>query len=291
MSRPIRHHYVPQFYLTAWCTDRGGSEGKRLWVVRNYGGKIKYVTRAPKAVGFQDHLYSFTDDLPEEDKAKLETEFFQPLDTRGSDLVAKLIADQRLDAEERILWAKFLVAMRLRTPKNIAVVKETGRKAFFEEIGSGQAEWEKIRDDGDPESVLDYVELLHPGITNNFGLSNVPALGGKIVAKIDKMTWNSLNFGDGKHRLMSSDTPCVFTAGIADPNCIVAIPLSPQHGFIAFYPGSQAEAALKRRGPTAIAAALNQNVVGQAVQDAYCVGRTDAPDRFFEKFLSSAISD
>jgi hypothetical protein len=65
------------------------------------------------------------------------------------------------------------------------------------------------------------------------------------------------------------------------------LPLSPRHAFIAFYPNSEAQAALTQHGPTVIAAALNKNVVSQAKDRAYCFEKGDAPERFFQKYLVS----
>lgn len=67
---PLRHHYAPVFYLKAWCDADGKLssyrwEGERLITGRN----------APRSVGYEELLYSFTN-LPEEKRQWLETEFF-----------------------------------------------------------------------------------------------------------------------------------------------------------------------------------------------------------------------
>lgn len=288
MSEPARHHYTPQFYLSAWCSEGKGGEGERLCVVQNFNRQIRFTRRAPKAIGFQDHLYSFSDSLPTPEPAALETQLFSPLDNKGKVLITKLIAGERLDPEERRLWATFLAAMRARTPENIALVKELGTRHVKWELTKGQGEYEALKTEGDPETIVEWVESRYPGLIDNFGLSTFPrVLAGEVILKIEKMTWHPLNFSDGRHRLLSSDRPCVFTAGIDDSNCIIALPLSPRHAFVAFYHDSQAQAALRRHGPTVIAAALNQNVVGQAKERAYCYSNGDAPEGFYRKHLIS----
>ena len=286
MSEPIRHHYTPKFYLSGWCSPGPAGEGDRLCVVENLGGVIVFFRRAPKAVGFQDYLYSFSEDVPADQRAALETKVFKLLDDKGKVLVTKLMADERLDTAERVFWATFLTAMRLRTPENITLLRGRGAEHVISELGKGQREYEALKELGDPETIVEWVETQYPGLIANFSLASIPRLvSGDIAVKINRMAWHSLDFGDGGHRLLSSDRPCVFTAGIDDPNCIVALPLSPRCAFIAFYPKSQAEAALTQHGPNVIRAALNKNVVTQAKQRAICFGERDAPQSFYRKYL------
>lgn len=286
MNQPVRHHYTPQFYLSAWCSPGPAGEGDRLYVVQNFDGQIRYTRRAPKAIGFQDHLYSFSDTLPTSEPAALEAKVFSPLDNKGKVLAGKLMADQRLNAEERRIWAVFVAAMRARTPENIALVKERGAEHVKLELGKGQGEYEAVKEEGDPETVVEWMESQYPGLIENFSLASIPrVLAGNVVVRINKMAWHCLDFGGGRHRLLSSDRPCVFTTGIDDPNCIIALPLSPRHAFMAFYPKSESQAALTRHGPTVIGAALNKNVVSQAKDRAYCYGTGDAPEGFYRKYL------
>jgi hypothetical protein len=238
-------------------------------------------------VGFQDRLYSFSEDVPAAERAALETKVFQVLDDRGKSLVANLMADQRLDSEERGVWAMFIAGMRLRAPENIALLKEVGARHVRLELGKGQGEYEALKEEGDPETFLEWVESTTPGLIQNFSLASVPrVLAGAVARKINKMSWHSPNFGDGRHRLLCSDRPCVFTAGIDDPDCVIALPLSPTRAFIAFYPGSRAEATLTQHGANVIGAALNRNIVTQAKQRAFSLGKHDAPESFFEKYLA-----
>jgi hypothetical protein len=136
--------------------------------------------------------------------------------------------------------------------------------------------------------VVDWVEAQYPGLIENFSLASLPrVVTGQIVVKLNAMTWHALDLKDGLYPLLCSDRPCVFTEGIDHPDCIVALPLSPRHAFLAFNPKSQAQAALTQHGPTTIAKALNKNVISQAKDRAYCFNKTDAPEDFFEKCLVS----
>jgi hypothetical protein len=219
VNQPVRHHYTPQFYLSAWCSPGAPGEGDRLFVVQNFDGKIKYVRRPPKAIGYQDHLYSFSAELPTPEPAALEKRVFSPLDDKAGKLVAKLMVDERLSDDERLVWATFLAAMRARTPENIALVKERGTEHVRLERGKGQSDYEALKEHSDPASVLEWIESRYPGLIENFSLANLPrVLTGDVVVKINSMAWHALNFETGRHRLLCSDRPCVFTAGIDDRN-------------------------------------------------------------------------
>jgi hypothetical protein len=92
-NAPVRHHYVPQFYLSAWCSPgTKAGEGNRVFVVENFDGQIKFTRRPTKATGFQDHLYSLSSDVSTTEPSVLETTFFSKLDDKGKVLVDKLVA-------------------------------------------------------------------------------------------------------------------------------------------------------------------------------------------------------
>ena len=286
MSTPVRHHFTPQFYLGRWCKDDG-----LLCVVRRFGTEIKSYRRAPKAVGFKNNLYSFSDTYPTDDIAALETDLLSPLDNAASAVVGKLIANETLTPEERRLWAVFLAGMRARTPESVELIKRTWDGILSSEMQAGQAEYESLRTDDDPATLLEWVESRYPGLAENLGLMNMTSvLRSEAVNKIQRMSWHPLDFAASPHRLLCSDRPCVFTAGLDDPDCVIGLPLSPTNGFIAFNPGSRAQAALMQHGPRVIAAALNHNVVQQAKSEAYSLGAADAPRSFYQRYLrDSAI--
>jgi hypothetical protein len=286
MNEPTRHHYTPQFYLSAWCSASTEDRASKLWVVEHVAGTINYFRRPPKATGFEIDLYSFSDAYPGE-RASLETQFFSRLDNDGAAVVKKVIAQEPLTPQERGVWAEFVFRMRIRTPDGIALVKKTGRQALSQEAIKRQADYEAVREDGGPDSIFDWIETQRPGITDNFALSNLPRLGHRIVAKIAAMAWRCLDFTDSPQRLLCSDHPCLFMVrDISDREGVVVLPLSPRHAFVACYTGSKAEAALNRQGPMAATAkALNTAMVRQARQRAYCYSRGDAPDAFYAKHL------
>jgi hypothetical protein len=286
MNAPVRHHYTPQFYLRAWCRPGPAGEGDQLYVVQNFAREIRYTRRAPKAIGYQDHLYSFSDTVPAPDRAALEVQVFSPLDAKAADVAQKLVNNETLNRDERAVWAVFIAAMRARTPENIEFLRTTGPDHLRVELGKGQEEYENLREEHDPATVVEWVEERYPGLIENFSLARLPhILTGDVITKVDRMAWHPLNFEDCRFPLLCSDRPCVFTAGIDDPNCVIALPLSPRHAFIAFYRNSQAQKALTQHGPSTIAAALNHNVVTQARDRAYSQNRGDARDRFFKKRL------
>ena len=115
-----RHHFVPVFYLSRWC---GGD--KRVHVIRNIGGRIIRSRHSPKHVGFEYHLYSYSENFKVSDRAEIESKFFKPLDNEGARIVSKIISGEVLERRDRILWAQFLTAFKVRVPENVAMIKFT----------------------------------------------------------------------------------------------------------------------------------------------------------------------
>ena len=70
MNEPMRHHYVPVFYLSRW----EDSDGRICRFSRPYGAKIKVDRVAPKGTAFEPGLYE-THGLPPEDAQVMERDF------------------------------------------------------------------------------------------------------------------------------------------------------------------------------------------------------------------------
>jgi hypothetical protein len=135
--------------------------------------------------------------------------------------------------------------------------------------------------------------LRRPGLARDMGLEHIPGLASsdQIVNDLLAMAWYSVSLTGSSLRLLTSDRPCVYTTGLQNRDeCVIALPISPEHAFIAFYPESKAERGLKALSQKELAGAINQSVVSQAGERAYCQRSADAPDTFFRKWLKPGPS-
>jgi hypothetical protein len=284
---PKRQHYTPAFYLRRWSGDDG-----KVHVVRNFEGRIDRKFRAAKYLGFEKHLYSYSEDFAAIDRAEVETQFLAPLDNQGARIVAEMIAGGQLEMRDYILWAQFLTTMKVRTPENVKKIAIAGSEAIVREMRSAQPEYVAIRGETDPATALDWLKLNRPGLIESFGVKQLPKIASNSRAMQDVMSfsWHIVTFERSSKILMTSDRPCLYTEGLDKPNCIIALPLSPRHAFFAFRSGSLAQRGLMNAPISKLAARLNESVVGQAVLRAYCQRESDAPDGFFARCLSSTAA-
>lgn len=283
---PVRHHFIPELYLRGWV----GKDGE-LGVVQNFDGRIHRSRCAPKTTGFEYHLYSYTEDVPIEDRAKIETDFFSRLDNEGAKIVAKIINNEELERGERILFAQFLSSMKIRNPKSIKELKEEASETFIKELKGGQADYEACKDGNDPATLREWVEINRPGLIANIGVDEIPKVASfsGVLSHILQMSWVILDFKGASKPLLTSDRPIVRERGLHHPDCIVSLSLSPRHGFFAFKAGSRAHRSLMQSSLNRLAIYLNDNVVSQAEKYAYCFAASDAPDAFFQRKLRSAL--
>src|ERR1043165_1087363 len=97
MSAPKDHHFFAQFHLEAWAEKPDG----KIPTYKMQDGAIRFSRRHPKGTGFEPHLYSLEDVLPEE-RGRIEIEFFgKYIDNNAAPVYQKIIADEQLTQDER----------------------------------------------------------------------------------------------------------------------------------------------------------------------------------------------
>jgi Protein of unknown function (DUF4238) len=212
------------------------------------------------------------------------------LDSEGARIVSAMIAGDRLEQRDLILWAQFLLAMKIRTPENVRRIRFEAAEALMREIEAAQTKYENLRTESDPATAVEWVEVNRPGLIESFGVGQLPKLASNPRAMQDVLafSWHVVDFERSRKPILSSDRPCVYTEGLDHPNCVIALPLSPRHAFFAFRPNSRAQRALIKAPVSKLAARLNESVVGQAVTRTYCQWQSDAPDNFFLRCLSGS---
>lgn len=226
-----RHHYVPIFYLNRWT----GSDG-RLVAVRKIRDKIVRDRRAPEHTGFEIDLYSYDSNFIEADRDEIETKVLGPLDNDGARVITKIINSEVLTDDEKELWARYIVALRMRSPRMVASAVGSGRKRFAETMDELLPVYKLHRTDGDPETPEEWVEMNRPGFAESFGKRALARFISRPerIAEVLKLSWMALDLQKSETALLTSDHPCIYTTGIRDPNCIVALPLSPRYAFVAY---------------------------------------------------------
>ncbi|MDB4988661.1 MAG: hypothetical protein JWN04_3839 [Myxococcaceae bacterium] len=114
------HHYVPRFYLRAWC----GSDGL-LWAHwRNKFGTLKQRKKSPKSVACVRDLYTIRHVGPLVNSGSPESveRAFEVLENEAAPIHQKLVTEQAaqgLSVAERTVWARFLLSLDNRGPSRL----------------------------------------------------------------------------------------------------------------------------------------------------------------------------
>jgi hypothetical protein len=280
MSDPLKHHYLPVFYLKQWK----GADKKvtRYWRPQN---KVVASRLAPSNTGYEPLLYTL-EGYPPVYRQKVERGFMgQMVDGPASKALKVLLErdEAKLTVELRSAWARFLIATKIRNPEMVAHLVASTRQGLEHKLLSSP-EYLSLKSDGDPPTFLEWVEKHRPHALDDVGKLLLPPLidHQEIGDAIVRMKWSVLDLSKSDHDLLTSDRPFVMTMRLADRRCLIACPIAPRTAFIATHDRTQ-EKRLLKNSPTAIAKRLNDQVVRQAVRHVY--GSSSAHLGFVEKRL------
>lgn len=281
MSNPNKHHYLPIFYLNRWT-------GADLRLVRFYRPHQEVVASrlTPEYTGFEESLYSL-DGLQAGEREIIETEFFSPIDNDAAVILEELInhGAGRLTEAQRSSWIRFIMSLQLRGPHSLreieAVLNESMEEVFERKSGDQhradstlqdfKSTYEEAREKSPAEFKNSYKRLLPQLIDHE-----------KIGQRIINMLWYVFDFSAAPLTLLTADRPFTPSHGLLDARCILSVPLSPTHLFVAVNEVQQLHALANQTRRDTVRNA-NKLVVKLAVQSVY--GTSDEHLRFVENRL------
>jgi hypothetical protein len=276
----MRHHYVPEFLQKPWTENT--SDGK-LEVFRLDLSHVPSLRHTPKHTGFDDNLYALTKDaVAGMDQQAVEKLFLRNVDNSAA-LVRNKLERQglmSLTLEDKVHWTRFIMSLPFRQPDIVHLLKQSATENLKESLNEDPEEYEELNSAGDPLSLEELTEKEYPGLIENFGLSffdqlvDNPLYGNKIL----NMNWWLWDFQDVPYELLLSDHPCMFTSGIDDPKCIIALPISPKKAFMAIQ-SDQIAKTLRRVKPKDLVMLINESIFMQARVRIYA--RNQLPARRF----------
>ena len=267
----MRQHFVPRFLPRAWT-----GPDHRLQVFRLDESRIRSFRRAPKSVAWREDLYSLK--VPRAGKGdnhKIETGFLQQIDDKAAKARTKLLNPARgcLTPEESRHWVLFLMSLRARQPHAVEHLRETGSKDLRVELDRDSEEYRAIAQDGDPESLSEWVRENVPDFVENWAISQFPAISThpRTLETILSMRYTSVvNFTGCTEHLLLSDDPCIWVYGFDHPRFSIALPISPYAAFLAT--GSEtASRNLRRLSREKLLTNLNISSVNQARKYVYAL--------------------
>jgi hypothetical protein len=264
------HHFVPELYLKAWAT-RDESQGRRLTYYRWIQGRLLTSRIAPKGAAAQFDLYATVDKDGSKSQSVEKDYFAREIDDKASPVIAKMLAgDGPLTSGDAAAFARYLLAQRVRTPGYVEHLRCEAALALDDVARSLEADYQKVRHQTAPATMADFFQQSMPHVEHYIGVQSLPRLidQPRLLADILDFEWAWGPIGSADTALLTSDRPVVFTTGLGNPDCIIALPLSPTVAFFAMKERARLERMLQHP-PQDLAARLNYHVLSQAKEYVY----------------------
>ncbi len=265
------HHYVPQFYLKQWAEPDGRVPNYRWIKDRAVFGRIP----STKGTGFEPDLYA-REHVPPEEKHKVETGFFQVLDSKAAIIHARLTRQERFTftVEERMDWAMFLAAANARTPDKIAHFKATLPESVRANLrNTAPEELEKALGYKPPFTLLEWTERNFPDQIANFHLRMLLKFVTRddLIQQFMDMDWTVHKVRSRHKELLTCDRPLWYLENPQHRKFTMMMTLSPRTVFIAAKNTDLADK-MAATPSMKLARLINESVFNRAYERVY--GRT-----------------
>lgn len=269
-----RHHFVPQFLLDLWA-----SQGKLVsycWIQ----AKQDIVVGNPTVRGSCEikDLYAFYG-LPSPGRDQPEQLFFTPMvDTPAAEAHRVILRDgiRGLTDQQRLAWARFLVAFPARTPETMRLMGPAEFRKAMEKVSQVPR--------GTPEEearVTEIIEQLMPSLERNVVIKIATDLAAdtdkaQTVASMDwwtcRLDRKRILIGD---RPLLSNWPPKYPCGIPldRADCLIVLPVAPD---VVFFASADlgARQRVRRTAPGKLARVINSSSVQAAVEFVFAHDRS-----------------
>lgn len=273
--KPQKHHYIPEFYLRAWCSPSGTlTEFCRRQVGRKETRVVPRDT-APGGTAYKYDLYS----LPGDDPAFLniiEEKVMGATDRHAAEAHVRLLSgiDEEWDGKQRSSWSRFIMSLIHRNPEKVEWLHKTA-EGWLTKIAQSELEW------GPRVSTL---RKTDPTFVRKLALQTLEEIMDlKVVGdQINGMHWAATTIPDRSGSFLTSDRPVVMSDGIKYPDSLILLPISPRTIFSAANSESVPDR-LAKMPPSLLVTQVNDVVASQAAKFVY--GQDDSQLRFVENRL------
>jgi len=275
MNIPLRHHYLPEFYLSRWCAE----DGKLCQLTKLDDGRVIPNRRSPKQTGFADRLYEI-EGLPPEQAQRVESGFMRTLDTRASEALHALESDDprmTRDSKLRSSWSRFILSLMLRDPHSIRALKAGVATQWKSAMLDLEPRYLAARRPTDPETLAEFL-VQDRRSTDSRAMELAPRLidHSGIGEVLNNMRWLVKRITSEKGEFITSDRPVFSTWTITEPDAFIFLPIAPKTVFVAVN-DIETQRKIEARDPAELVTSLNMMVTGRAVKFAYARDDTLLP--------------
>ena len=188
----------------------------------------------PDFTGYEDGLYQLDGTA---NPQMIETKFFGPVDNNAASALESMLRDGpgALDEDKRRSWTLFLISMFMRSPHSLDEIGSVINGFFRANLEkSHQSDYAASRQPDDPVSIYDFTMKRTPELAQAHKAALPDMIDNEVIGQqIINMRWAIRNLSAAPHTLLTGDRPCMQSRGMADPACMLSLPVSPTHLFVA----------------------------------------------------------
>ena len=285
MNEPIKHHFLPVFYLRGWCDS---ATGQLIQYSRPYKDVIAE-PRSPKATGFEPFLYTM-EGLPDDQKQTIEKDYMAAkVDDPAAKALRVLLGTDTSALTEALrgAWTRFMIASLHRRPAAVTEIGDTFKSTLRQNLDDPS--YLTVMEEGDPPTAFEWVQKHHPHLIDDAAKEMVVRAteNERIGNIIINMQWSTLDMSASRHELLTGDMPHLRYHGLKDPRCTILFPLTPTKLFIATH-DRKTEHNLNRRNKTEVVRSVNDEVA--RIAERFVYGRTAGHLRFVANRLGRTPS-
>ena len=253
---------------------------KKIGLFRKDVPGLPFARRSPKFTGFDRGIYSFQGVKAAEINL-VEEHVMQPIDDNAARVVDKLLkfGSAKLCREDVRWLFIFAESLETRNPTKLKSLKDMAHSLMTGGLEGGSESDRRI---------LEYI-AGHPELPSNLALKNL----GSIISdsartmQIELKFCGVVDFTGQRNHLLLSDSPCIRTTGVADPDVAFALPLSPWKAVLGFKTRETQEKLLGDIPRGRLLCRINESSFAQTTTRIYALNET--PRRSLEASLRAEI--
>ncbi len=261
MSIPIKHHYLPAFFIERWAN----ADGRVVEFSRPYR-RLVARRRFATETGYQPHLYSIPTRADPAHRQELESRFLSRVDDVASNALAYFEAHSSPPTDQHLRsgWSRFLMSLMHRHPRQIEFLWKHLREGDAKWMSEVEATYDDLRAATDPPTFAEYLATDENGVVSEAFASLFSELvdSPRVGSVLNGSVWGFARVPSDAGEFLTSDSPLVMNR-IGQPDGYLLLAVSPKSFFVA----SQSREVVDFVGsqpPSALVQRMNQQVAAQA---------------------------
>jgi hypothetical protein len=231
MSKDQKQHYIPEFYQKQWA----GSDGRLCEYCRRHKG-VRARMCHPAGSGYMPGLYTISDVAPEI-ADHTEKVFLQSVDAGAAEALRRMCLPEPAlwTSELKSDWIRFVMSLMHRSPERVAYLKRKVEAEYPKLLEEFRVNYSTRRQPGDPDTFEEFEAKMAPNPSGRASAVLLQMLmnSERVGEHIGGMRWHVLTLGNPPEPFLTSDRPVIMTNGLTGPDAHLALPLSPNHLFLA----------------------------------------------------------